>query len=342
MNSILDMTKSWVTKNAEHLVYARIAPERTDIPASPPIEPYRGYVRLFLADMFLTKSRAWFTERYPAVSATVRLDLEGRAGATISAVARPPEGMLTPGVRVNYPLTDLLPFCGNLVEIDMALLALKGERYLDTALGLLESLSTLLPGPASVAAGLAEKIAANVVKLLDEGDGAVHLGLHDAFGSRGGANPLRSGYLAVLLASPEQISPASLGVNQNRLYSQAQDGSWSPVQSCDYMLFYVETRVERDNWRLPAIQSAVDKAVEVATLEPGPKADAFKKAAIIAALASKELTPLDRRRVAQAVKQELDGLADVVTFGEVDRSIGALVRGLDSDAGVPTEEALLA
>lgn len=341
MSSVLEMTKSWVTKNAEQLVYVRIAPDRTDIPASPPIEAYKGYVRLFLADMFLTKGRAWFTDRYPAVSATIRLDLEGRSNAVISAVARPPEGMLTPGVRVNYPLTDLLPFCGNLVEIDAALLALKGERYLDTALGLLESLSTVLPGPVSVAAGIADKISSNVSRLLDEGDGAVHLGLHDSFGSQGSANPLRSGYLAVLLASPHQISAASLGVSQNRLYSQGQDGSWTLVQSCDYMLFYVETRVERDNWRLPAIQSAIDKAMEVATLEPGPKADAFKKAAIVSALASKELTPLDRRRVAQAVKQELEGLTDVVTFGEADHSIEALVHGLDASAEVPTEEALL-
>lgn len=339
--SVWETTRSWVTQNARQLVYVRIPPERTDVAPGGPIAPYKGYLRVFLAGMFLTRSRAWFTDRHPCVAAQIRLDLEGQAGAVFSTVVRPHEGMLGPGVRVNYPLTDLLPYSGNLVEIDAALLAIKGERHLDTALGLLQGLSTVLPGPVGAAAGITDMVARSVTRIVDEGDGTIHLGLHDTFGSHGGASPLRSGYLAVVLASPSEIPPASLGVSGHQLYTQTPQGAWTPVQSCDHLLLYVESRAERDNWRLPAIQSAMDRAIEAALLEPGPRADAFKKAAIVAALTSKELTPEDRRRVAHAVKQELDTLSGAAMFSEGEHDLDDAVRKLDLDGGVPSEAALL-
>lgn len=308
--SLWDRIKSWKSENASQLVYARIPAERTDVPPGPALNAYQGYVRLFLSDMFLTKSRDWFTKQYPCVSASVRLDLEGYPNATLSRVARPPEGALSPGVRVNYALTDLLPFSGNLVEIEAALLALRGERYLAVALGLIESLSSLVSGPAAIAVDIAAKVASGLEKLVDAGDGKVHLALHDSFGGQGGNSPLQSGYLAVVLATPAQVDPASLGVREKRLYVQAPDLSWSPLQSADYMLFFIETRTERDNWRLPNIQEHIDQAVEAILLGEREKAEAYKKAALLAALTCKELTPLDRRRVAQAVKEELLAAAD--------------------------------
>lgn len=343
----LDTIRSWVTENANQLVYVRIPSDRIDVKVGPPIGAYGGYVRVYLADMFLTKSRAWFADRYPCVSTQVRLDVEGRPGAAFSHVARPPEGMLSPGVRVNYPVTDLLPFSGNLVEIEAALLALKGQGYLDTALGVLESLSSLVSGPVAAAVSVAEKVARGVEKLVDEGDGAIHLGLHDAFGSH--SNPLQTGYFAVILATPAQIPPATLGVYQNRLAVQAPNGEWSYFQGFDYMLYHIETLTQRDNWRLPAIQSAVDKAIEAALLDPGPRAEAYKKAAIVTALTCKDLTPLDRRRVAQAVKGEIEhaAAAGQGMTGGAPRALDAVVKDRApsveaAEAGeVATEEELL-
>jgi hypothetical protein len=347
--SLWDRIKSWKTQNAQQLVYGRIPAERTDVAAGPAIAAYQGYVRVFLADMFLTQSRAWFTAQYPCVTASVRLDLDGRPGATLSYVARPPQGVLSPSVRLNYPITDLLPFSGNLVEIEAALLSLAGDRYLDAALGALESLTSLVSGPLGQAIAIAAKVASGIEKLVDEGDGKVHLGLHDSFGSAGGHNPLQSGYLAVALATPAQLPPASLGVTQNRLYVQAADGSWSPLQGVDYMLFFVEARTERDNWRLPSIQHSLDQALEALVLDDGARAEAYKKAAIVAALTCKELTPLDRRRAAQAVKEELiaaagaghglvgDGASGLEAI--VKRRAASIDRALAGD--LPTEAEIL-
>lgn len=340
--SVLSTVRSWMTKNAAQLVYVRIPSNRIDVPVGPPVQAHEGYFRLFLSDMFLTKSRAWFTDQYPVVSTQVRLDVEGRPGATFAHVARPPEGMLAPGVRVNYPVTDLLPYSGNLIEIDAALLSLKGERYLATALGVLEVLSSLVSGPLAVAASIAEKVATGVEKLVEEGNGTIHLGLHDSFGSL--AAPLQTGYVAVILATPAQVPAASLGVYQNRLAVQAPNGAWSFLEGFDYMLYHIETRTERDNWRLPAIQSAVEKALEAALLDPGPKADAYKKAAILAALTCKELTPLDRRRVAQAVKSEIEASTKAgqgMTGGGAPRDLSSVVRArAPSRASAAADEVL--
>ncbi len=338
--SVWNTVKSWATQHGQQLVYARIPPHRSDVPAGAPVRPHEGYVRLFLSDMFLSKSRSWFTDYHPCVSARVKLDLEGKPGASIHQVARPPEGMLGPGVRVNHPLTDLLPYSGNTVEIEAALLALKGTRHLSAALGALEMLSHLVPGPIGAAMGVAEMVAGGVDKLLADGDGAVHLGLHDSFGAAG--SPLCSGYLAVILATSAQVPPASLGVAQSRLHTQAPDGRWSLLHGFDHMLFYVETRETRDDWRLPVIQEALRKATEVALHGAGPATDAYRKAAVIAALTCKELTPLDRRRVAQAVKVELDSLGEVQSFGDdEDHSLEALAARSPT-TGVPSEEELLA
>lgn len=339
-----DRITSAMTQNAQHLVYARIPPERTDVAAGPPITAYHGYVRFFLADMLLAQSRAWFTDQFPCVSATVKLDLEGQPGATLSRICQPPKEALASGVRLNYALTDLLPFSGNLVEIEAGLFALKGERYLNAALGLVSGLSSLVTGPAGMAVSMAARVISGMEAIVDAGDGKVVLGLHDTFGSAGGNNPLQSGYFAVILAPDAQVSPGSLGVAENRLHIQASNGSWSPLLGFDYMLFFVEAREGRDNWRLPSIQEPLDQALEAILLGDGAKADAYRKAAILAALTCKELTPLDRRRVAQAVKEEIADASgpSLRAVGDGEKDLDAIVaKNASRSLAVPTEEEIL-
>jgi hypothetical protein len=345
--TLWDRIKSWKTQNAQQLVYVRIPADRTDVPRGKPIAANRGYLRLWLSDMFLSQSRAWFTEWHPCVETAVQLDLGGKKGATVTHVASPPRAALSPGVFVGYPVTDLLPFAGGVVEIEAALLALKGESYLAAALGILESFSGLVTGPVSEALGVAEKVATGLDKLVGATDGQVHLGLHDAFGSAGGPSALAPGYLAVVRATPQQLDGSRLGVASKRLFVQT-DAAWVPLQGHDYMLYYVEGREERDDWRLPAIQGPLDQALEAIVLGDGPKAGAYKKAALIAALTCKELTPLDRQRVARAVKDELAAAADAGqgAAGPGSRDLDAIVkthasmaRGLGDD--LLTEDEIL-
>src|SRR6185503_17829891 len=69
--NLWDRIKSFKVQNAQQLVYGRIPPERTDVPAGPVIGAYQGYFRIFLADMFLSQSRQWFTDQFPCVTASV-------------------------------------------------------------------------------------------------------------------------------------------------------------------------------------------------------------------------------------------------------------------------------
>lgn len=352
--TLWDRIKAWKTQNARQLVYARIPAGQTDVAPGPPINAYEGYVRVFLSDMFLTRSRDWFTDWHPCVHTSVRLELAGQKGATIAHVARPPQQALAPGVRVNYPVTDLLPFSGDVVEIEAALLALQGKAYIEAALGLLESFSSLIPGPVGQALAIAEKVTSGLDKLVGAVDGQVHLGFHDSFGSEGGSSTLQSGYLAVVLATPEQVDPSRLGVAKHRLHILGPNGAWAPLEGFDSMLFYVEGRAQRDNWRLPSIQGPLDQAIEAQVLGDDHKADAYKKAALVAALTCKELTPRDRRRVAQAIKEELaragtddaghgavgDGMPTLESVLSKRMSGGGLSYSDDED--VPTEEEILA
>jgi hypothetical protein len=301
--TLWDRILAFKTANAQQLVYTSIPVAQTDVPAGPPIVANEGYLRVYLSDMFLTRSRDWFTDWHPCVSTAVRLQLGGQPGQTITHVARPPQDALAPGARVNYAATDLLPFAGGLVEIESALVALQGKAYIDAALGVLASFSGLIPGPIASAIGIAEKISAGLEDLIGAVDGQVHLGFHDTFASAGGNNQLEPGYLAIVKATAAQVNPTRLGVRAKRLHYYDDQSTWVPLSGYDYMLYYIEARTQRDDWRLPSIQTALDKAIEQTVL--GDNADAYRKAALIAALTCKELTPLDRRRVAQAIKEEI-------------------------------------
>ena len=80
--------------------------------------PQQDYLRIWLSDMFLARDRAWFRDRHPAVHASVRLTFANWPGLEFTAVARPPEGMLGPGERRDYPLTPLIPYSGGVVELE--------------------------------------------------------------------------------------------------------------------------------------------------------------------------------------------------------------------------------
>jgi hypothetical protein len=94
------------------------------------------------------------------------------------------------------------------------------------------------------------------------------------------------------------------------------------------MLFYIEGRAERDDWRLSNIQGPLEQAIAALVAGEKEKADALRKVALTAALTSPDLAVQDRRRVALAIKAELDAIAAEglgATGGEV-RDLGTLVQ----------------
>jgi hypothetical protein len=315
--SLWNKIKSARETNAERFVYSRIPRERTDETfVDAPLVADRSYFRIFLREMYLTESRRWFTDWHPAVSTSVRLLFAGNA-VTVSRVSGASKEGLGRGVQVNYPVTDLTPFRGGVVEIESALLALKGASYLGAAIGVLQGFSGLICAPLGQALAVADKVAAGMQDLFAATDGQVHLCLHDAFTSAGDAPPgqvtgnvLRPGYLAVVLANEKALAPERLSVRGQRLYYAPPDGAPASLEGHDFMLFFIEGRQERDDWRLRSIEEPLEKAKEALLGGDDEKAESYRRVALMAAFASPDLAVHDRRRVAQAIKAELAELAD--------------------------------
>ncbi len=210
--SLWDHVKGWWTENARHHVYVPIPKEQAgEEYDDAPLEPGGSYFRLWLSEMFLTKRVAWGTEWFPAVHSEVRLQFGGQSAA-FSRVAQPPTDQLGEGVRLGYRLTELLPFNGGVVEIEAALLGLKGADYLGTAIGILQQFSSLISPPLGPAISLAQTLVSGTRDLLSATKGNIHLGFHQELISDGaGGAVLRPGYLAVILADVAVPRPRPAG-----------------------------------------------------------------------------------------------------------------------------------
>jgi hypothetical protein len=211
-------------------------------------------------------------------------------------------------VLLNYPLTELLPFRGGTVEVEAALLALPGTNYLAATVKMLQDVSSLIAPPLGEVLNLAEKVSTGMEEIVGAANGQVHLPFHQTFVSAGGggSHDLKPGYLAVILATAAQVSADRLSVKEDRLYYAAKPGDApAPFQGYDYMLFRVEGRQERDDFRLRNIQEPLDKAVELLLQGKTAESDAYKLVALAAAYQSPDLAVSDRRRVVQAIKDEL-------------------------------------
>jgi len=329
---VWDAVRSWFDDAAQKHVYVQIPPERTDNQGEQaPLKPYGSYFRLWLSEMYLSRRTSWGRSWLPAVHSEVHLAFGGQPGVPITRVAQPPTDKLAEGVRVNYQLTDLLPFNGGVVEIETSLLALKESDQLQTALGLLAGFSSLIQPPIGQALAVAEQVTLGARDLFAAGQGGVHLGFHETLTSEGGGGQvLRPGYLAVLLAGQDEVATERLSVSGHRLhYQQTPGGPVRAFDGADYLLLRVEGRTERDDWRLPDIQEPLDQAIIALSQGDEVKGNAYRTVALAAAWQSPDLARDDRRRVVMAIKEELDafGADPRGATGRMTRGLGELVAG---------------
>src|SRR5262249_31985474 len=153
------LIKGAADQNAAHFIHEPIPKARTDEDyPNQPLAAQRHYLRLWLCEMFLTKSRKWFVDWFPAVHSSVNLKFGNTDGVTLSHVAQAPEKALANGVLLNYEMLPLVPFNGGVVEIEAALLALKGSDYLGAAIKILQDFSSLVAPPIGQVLTVAEKV----------------------------------------------------------------------------------------------------------------------------------------------------------------------------------------
>lgn len=349
--SLWDRIKSIVTKDADKYLYATIPQERTNIAyQDEALKANRSYLRLWLAEMFLTKSHRWFVEWHPAVHASANLTFGNQGTITFSRVVQPPQQALATGVLLGYPITDLLPFNGGTVEIEASLLALKGENYLGSAIQVLQDFSSLVSAPLAQALTIAEKVSTGIETLLDATNGRIHLPFHQAFSGAGGSaiTELKAGYLAVILATGNEVDVSRLHVKDDQLHYQDQTSNQiKPFRGYDYMLLRIESRQERDDFlKLKEIEEPYNKYFEAWGEGDTDKANAYKRAALMAAARSPDLTLLDRRRVALALKEEFaafdfdDMGVRALSLESVERTLNDVIAeySLPSDDGASLEE----
>jgi hypothetical protein len=186
------------------------------------------------------------------------------------------------------------------------LVAMQGEDYIASFLKVMGDFAGLLAVPQlSSALQVAGPLASGLQVLLGASDGMLHLGLHQAYASAGGGggNELRPGYLLVALAQEGQLALDQLWVTEDRLRYGPSQAESTPLTGHTYMLFRIESRVERDDWdALESIQTPFQGALEALGAGEPERAESMYRRAIVAALGSLDLTRTDRRRVAQALK----------------------------------------
>ena len=316
-----------------------------DAGSAEPLRANRDYVRIWLADLFLARSRRWFTDHFPAVHATVVLERAGWERVELATLVRPPADELAPGVSLNHPLTPLLPYRGGVVRVQGGLLVVEGDDVLATALDVVQELSALVVPGIGAALGVAERVTGGVKRLVGAGGQAVLRG-DVGFGGDGGGQELRRGHIAVVSAPAGRFGAGELGVAGGRLSVGGR-----PLAGHDYMLFRIEASDERDDWRFPEIEDLLGRARTARAHRDQPAFEAFRNAAMEVAARSPDLSDPDRRRVPLAIKAALDeeaGAGAGAESGGAPAGLGELVAthaaSLDAAALAPdlTLEQMLA
>jgi len=287
-------------------------------PGTPPLKGGEGYVQVFLSSMFLAKDRAWFTDQYPVVNASLQLKYADMI-VKIAGVARPPDGMLGQGVFINYPITTLMPYRGQTIEIEAGLSALEGTNQLGVAFDVLKDFTTLVGPPVGQALGVVEKVASGVDRVLDAVGNDIALGVHYTFDEVAADNrlSLRPGYLAVIGASTQELDASKLSI-------RADDGilryDGLQLEGYDYMVFLITTRPERTDWdEFSTIRHYVNDAIRAHFKGEKKSFETNKAAAIMEALTSPDLIEADQYRAAKGI-------------------MGRIKEAIDSGAGAVGEE----
>lgn len=307
MAKIWDAIKNGFSKNAAIISYAEL-PDATAPVAS--IRQDEHYFRLWLTQMFLTTGQKWFVDRHPAVNAEIVVKFGHQEKMTFGRMVAPSQANFSQGFFANYPLTELMPYRGGVVELTAGLLALPGDNGWMTAVKILEKFSGLVTPPLAQAISVAQEFSGVVGDFLGDSNATPHLGLHDTFAAAGGGGGagFAPGYIVVVLAPAGTYPAGSLSIKDKLLHVRTPAGGTAPLTAHDFMVFRVEARVERDDLLLKNIDEPFRQACQAIADGNAKKADACERAAIAAALLSPDLTWPDQRRVVEVMKDRIASL----------------------------------
>jgi hypothetical protein len=287
-----------------------------------PLASDASYVRIFISEMWLETNWKWFSGWYPAVEAAVKLTFGDQPATVITRVAKPPEGVTDNAVLRNYEILPLTPFNGGTLELQAALMALQGQNYLGSAIKVLEEFSSLVAAPLGQAIAIAEKISNGLDEIVKATNGDARLPYHDTFVGAGmGTSELRSGYVAVVRAQPEQLDSTRLSVKDGALLYDS-----SPFRKFDYLLLRIDSATTRDDYsQLSSIKTAKEQFIMALQEANDPAAIVAERQIRGAVFRCADLAGKDRPRVWAAINQELTDIKKAFGLG----ATGVPSRSLD-------------
>lgn len=267
----------------------------------PPANPDRDYLQVQLSEMVLKNERDWFKTRWPALAVMVRCDFEGpRVLANVvnpRDVFNPVQG--TGLVIRDVSLTPIIPFLGGRIEISAILQAMTVTNHLEGFLTTLSGFAKQLVVPQlSSALAVTEPLALGVQHLFTDGDGAI-LAYQQSFS----AMELKSGYVALVNATPKQVPAGKLSVAENHLILDGQDVPF------DYFLLRLNVFPSRDDYqKIGSIMTPFQAAIKHLSKKKHDDAADELRAAHYAVAVAPELSNSDRERVALALSNRYDAV----------------------------------
>ena len=291
------------------------------------MRPNDSYLRIWLSELFLAKQMSWGVERSPAVQASVRLLFGGLSQQTFATLVQPPV-TAGHGVFEDYQLTDLLPYRGQSVELQAGLYEILGASNLRTAIDIVADFASLVTPPISAALAVVDKVASGIEKVIAANASDPTLCLQGVLAAPGGGltNELRPGWTAVVRATESELPKAELHLRDGRLCRHGER-----LTGFDYIVLRVEGRHSRDDWRTPDLDRAISNAAYARDLGRSDEYERLRADALSQIYFSADLTPAQRKQLAQSVKEELGSAAPgAAVLGEMTAASIVTRRGLPS------------
>jgi len=268
----------------------------------------QGYLRLWLTEAVVRKDRTDRGDRVLAFHGGVTLTFGGAMDTSFTRFTRLAGGPAGPGAILNLPVTPLIPFQGGPVRLQAAMYRTPSRGALAGAAEVAGALTEIADAPLSWVAATSTRLDISLERLLADADGEAVLAAQwggDEPG--GGGRMLRSGHLVMVNVPAEQIP--GLRIADGRLRADGAVNA-EPLSAADYMVLRLECRREREDWRFPQLDALIRAAFEAALNGYQDRYLAIRAQAIVSAWNSADLTPIDRRRVAKVVADEIDNFAN--------------------------------
>lgn len=267
--------------------------------------PGETYFRPWIVEFSLAGgSSSASRNQFFLVAASVRMPFAGPDRVAFAKVVQPTRTAPPGGRFMPIPLAQLLPYTGEPVELAVGVLVLAADPRLQALIDSVTEFSDLIIPPLRDKLSLAEAVENAVDRMTRVGDATLFMGLTHTWASAKGEG-IAPGYFALIRAQSGALHHLDLTVRNNALFVR-KDDRLTPLAEYDYLLLRVEGLLERDDWKFPNIEQLLEDAIQAIERGDERAFDVTRQMVLTEIFRSPDLTLVDRKRVALAVKEQLD------------------------------------